>query len=400
MTARHRFLLGAIAPLLVLGVAACGTHEEPVAEARSAPSIEAAVAPATVRDLASSFEAGGVVRARTTASLLSRIVAEVREVRVQPGDRVRRGQVLVALDDRDLSAARSRADAATAAAAEGTSAARADQDAAEAAAVLARTTYERISTLRAKNSATPQELDQAVAARAGADARLRGATARVAEAAAAVDAARATSRAADVTASFALITAPFDGIVTNKLAEPGNMASPGAPLLTIDETGGFRLDVQVDESRVPLIGLGAPVSVELDAASAIAAPQQHPASFAGRIVEIARAVDPSARAFLVKIDLPPSAPVRSGMFGRARFAGPIRQALTVPARSVVRRGQLTLVFVVDAGGRARMRAVSLGASSGDVVEVLAGLDQGERVIVGPPPSITDGAVIHLARGGS
>lgn len=386
MTNKHLTVL--FVPLLALG--ACTSRQDATEGARATSSIEVAVAPVAVRELSQSFEAGGVIRARTTASITSRIVAEVREVRVRAGDRVRRGQPLVTLDARDLTAASAGAAATARAAAEGQTAALAEQQSAEATAVLARATYARISTLHTKNSATPQELDQASSALQSAEARVRSAGARVAEAEAAVDAARAAGEAASVTASFAVLTAPFDGVITAKLVEPGNMASPGVPLLILEDTTTFRLEVRVDETRAALIQPGAHAVVELaDDARGTA-----PASLAGSVAEVAQALDADAHAFLVKIDLPAGAPVRSGMFGRARFPEGRRQGLAVPAGGVVQRGQLTIVFVVDRDGRARMRPIRVGARSDDGVEVLAGLDAGERIVVDPPASLTDGMMVR------
>lgn len=398
MTVRSRLLQGALVLGLALGGAACADRADLRGSEGANPPIEARVFPATVQDLTTPFEAGGVIRARTTASLVSRIVAEVREVRVKPGDRVKRGQVLVTLDDRDLMAARSRAQAAVLAASEGAVAAQAARESADAALALARATHERVSQLRARNSATPQELDRATADLRAADAGVRAAVARVSESTAAVEVARGAGRVAEVNASFAHLTAPFDGLVTSKLIEPGNMAAPGIPLVTLDEVGGFRLEVRMDEARAALINVGADVQVETDGGFYGHADARKPPALSGRVVEMARTVDAGPHSFVVKVDLPADAPVRSGMFGRARFAGPTRQGLAVPASSVVHQGQLTLVFVVDAQDRARIRPLRLGVATNANVEVLAGLKAGELVIADPRPSIVDGTPIRRLPG--
>ena len=124
--------------------------------------------------------------------------------------------------------------------------------------------YERIAGLHAKRSATPQELDDATGALRAAEARAAGAAARAHAAVSGVDSARAASEAAGTTESFARITAPFDGVVTEKMVEPGNMAAPGTPLMRLEDTRGFRLDVRVDESRIGQISPGAIVPVSLD----------------------------------------------------------------------------------------------------------------------------------------
>ena len=114
-----------------------------------------------------------------------------------------------------------------------------------------------------------------------------------------------------------------------------------------------------------------------------------------RVVELAR-LDAASHTFLVKLELPDQPGLRSGGFGRARFSGPPRTALGVPAAALVRRGQLTFVFTADAGSVARLRAVSSGDTTGPTTEVLAGLAKGDRVIVSPPPALVDGQSVRPA----
>jgi RND family efflux transporter MFP subunit len=195
------------------------------------------------------------------------------------------------------------------------------------------------------------------------------------QAASSLESVRAASDQASVTESFTTIAAPFDGTITEKMVEPGNMASPGTPLLRLEDTRGFRLEVRADESRVGQIRNRDSVPVFLEAATA---------SIKGTVVEVSRAVDADARAFLVKIALPDAPGLRSGEFGKARFGGTPRRALTVPRSAIVRHGQITSVFVVD-NGRARVRLVNVSES-----EVVAGLTESELVIVSPPAGLTDG----------
>jgi multidrug efflux pump subunit AcrA (membrane-fusion protein) len=376
--------------LVAFGAGGCGDGREAERSTASTP-IEVRTAKATVQPLAQTFEAGGIIKARTTALITSRIAAELREVRVQPGDRVRQGQIVAVLDDRDLAARRVQAHASFLAAQSGAASADAEREMAGARLTLARETHGRIEALRQKNSATPQELDRATSELRTAEAGARAAAARSAEAAAQVTAAQAAEQAADVAASFSAIAAPFDGLITNRLLEPGNMAAPGVPLLTIETTDGFRLEVQVDAGRARSIDMGATALVDLDGPG-------EGESLTGRVVEVARAVDPMSHAYLVKVELPPSAAVRSGAFARARFSSEQRQVLVVPSAALVRRGQLSLVFVVDSERRARGRAVTPGEGSDGVIEVLAGIQPGEAVIVGPPASLADGSDVRESGG--
>lgn len=372
-----------------VAASACGGGKE-APQGPAAPALDVRVAAVESRQINDVFEAGGVVAAQTTATVAARIMAPVREVRVQPGDRVRAGQVLVVLDDRDLSAGARQATTARDAAGEGASAAGAALEGARAQLALARASHDRIVKLRERNSATAHEFDQAVAALRGAEAQLSAAEAQVRQAQAARASAGAASEAAGVTASFATITAPFDGLVTEKYVEAGNMVSPGMPLVRIEDSRGFRLDVRVDESRSTHVRVGDTVPVVLDRLD----DKGQQVEVAATVKEVARAVDADARAFLVKLSLPDDQ-VRSGMFGRARLPGAPRRAVLVPAAAVVRSGQVRSAFVVD-GTTARLRLVHLGSPTGAHVEVISGLSEGERVVIDPPAGLVDGRTLKYA----
>lgn len=379
-----------VAGVAVVSLAACqSSAPEPAAEARA--PIDVKTGAVTTTTWPTTHEAGGVVRARQVAVVSAQVVAPVREVRVKAGDRVRRGQTLVVLDGRQLGAFAAQATAAAAGSKLGLEAARAEQRAAEAAQVLAKATYDRVSGLKAKNSATAQELDQATAGLAAADARVAAARARVAEAEAGIDAATAAEQAASVGASYTTLTAPFDGIVAARHADPGSLAAPGAPLVTIEDTGGYRLEAQMDESRAHLVTPGSPADVRIDrGAGEVGAEWQR-----SKVAEIAN-IDPARHSFTVKVDLPEVEGIRSGLFGRVRLLGPSRTVLVAPGNAIVKRGQLTFAFALDAEGAARLRMVSVGEASGGQVEVLAGLQEGDQVVMDPPASLEDGRPVRGA----
>src|SRR5512140_285872 len=242
--------------------AGSGTRESSIPDTRSA--VEVSVQVTRLEPALQPFEAGGVVRARTTATLVSRILADIDSILVKPGDRVRAGQLLIRLDARDLQAQRAGAEAGLAAAEQGVKAATTNRDAALAGLAMATATHKRVSELRAKNSATPNEYDQAVSGLHEAESRAAGAEAVIHQAEAGVEAARAGLRGATVGASYADITAPFDGVVTEKKVEVGNMATPGAPLMVVEDTRAFRLEVRLDESRVAALDRAKPVDVVID----------------------------------------------------------------------------------------------------------------------------------------
>jgi RND family efflux transporter MFP subunit len=375
---------GAVAVTL----ASCSRAEMEERAAQTPKPIETTLATVAETEWPSIYEAGAVVRTRQTAVVSARVVAPILEVRVTAGDRVRRGQTLVVLDGRELQAQVARAAAGASGSTLALQAAQADKRAAESALVLARLTHDRVRGLHEKDSATKAELDEATAVLAGAEARVAGATARVAEAEQGIAAANAAEEAASVGASYTVLTAPFDGIVSARHADPGTLAAPGIPLLTLDDATGYRLEARIDESHAQLVAPGAEADVRLDRAGA-----DRQAWRRARVAEVA-SLDPARHSFLVKLDLPSDMPdVRSGQFGRVRLVGPARRALAVPASAVVRRGQLTLAFAIDEAGAARLRMVSVGDAEADRVEILAGLSAGDRIVLNPPANLEDGQPI-------
>jgi RND family efflux transporter MFP subunit len=317
------------------------------------------------------------------------MLAPILTVAVRAGNHVEAGQVLATLDAREADAQAARASAAFAAAQQSVHAAGAAKAAADAGVALATASFARVSGLYDKGVAAGRELDEATAALDTARAAVAGADAHAAEAAAAVDAAAHESKAAAVSASYARIVAPFAGTVVERLVDPGTMAAPGLVLFTVEDTSMFRLEVTADEARARSISVGQPASVRLDGSSG----EWRDA----RVSEIAR-LDAARHSFVVRIDLGRSRDLRSGLFGRARFVTGSREALSVPASSVVRRGQMTFVFAVDRDAQARLRAVTVGEPFSGRVEVLAGARDGEQVVDRPPPALRDGTTVTSGAG--
>jgi RND family efflux transporter MFP subunit len=236
--------------------------------------------------------------------------------------------------------------------------------------------------VRTKTTAARAEADQA-------SERLQALVARKSQIVARIDQAKADAANAEVFLSYTKILSPIDGIVTAKPAEVGQMASPGTPILTVEDDSHYRLEVLVEESRIGRIHLGDPVRVSIDALG------QKPME--GRVSEIVPSLDPASRSFIVKVDLQsPEAPTvfRSGLFGKARFNTGTKKVLTVPLQSVLERGQLTFVYVVDPAKIARMRLIQTGKTYGDRVEVLSGLSEGDQVILEPLSAVKDGAAVE------
>ena len=333
-------------------------------------------------DWPSNYEATGTVRARTSALISSKLMAAVGEVKVQAGDPVKEGQLVIVLDSRDLDASVRRAEAARDEVKGAFPEAESAVTAAKATLDLAQVTFNRMQDLYNKKSVTNQEFDEASARLKAAQAAYEMTRAKRAQLDAKLAQAEQEVRSASVSRGYAEIAAPFAGVVVSKQVEAGNMAIPGAPLLTIERKGAYRLEASVEESRLGSIRIGQKVPVRLNTRAVT-----------GTVSEIVPEVDAASRAGTVKIDLPATPDLRSGAFGRAMFGTGMRKVLTIPAASAIERGQVQSVLVME-NGTARTRLVTLGAKSAGRVEVLSGLNAGEKVIVSPPLGVGDGSAVE------
>ncbi len=333
------------------------------------------------------YEATGTVRARSSAIISAQMMGYVREVKVQAGDHVHAGQRLVTLDTRDLDVNSRRAEAAREEVR--TSVPEADSAVAAAKANLdfAKSTFNRMRELFQKTSISSQEFDEASAKLKASEAAYEMTRARRIQLNSKLVQSEQEVRATQVTRSYGDVVAPFAGVVTAKSVEPGSLAMPGTPLLTIEREGAFRLEAAVEESRLGAIRVGQPVSVTLDSVDR---------TLDARVSEIVPAVDAASRAYIVKIDLPPTASLRSGVFGRAAFPLGSRSLLAIPSGAVSERGQLQSVMIAE-NGVAHTRLITEGQKSNDRVEVLSGITAGEKVIFPVPRGLADGARVEVRR---
>jgi RND family efflux transporter MFP subunit len=384
-------LLGIVALGVVAGgLSACGSGEDG-AQAKVAEPVPVTVAPVATIDTAERLEAGGVVAAQESASISSRIVATISGIRVKAGDRVRAGDVLITLDARDVTEHTGQVRANALAAENTLTKARTEQSAAEAEHRSASAWQKRIAMLHARNSATDQERDEAEARLSGAAARLAGTQAGIEGADAHLASARAAVGVATATESFATVRAPFDGLVTERLTDPGNLATPGLPLLRIESDGARQVVVRVDEGRAAYVHAGDRVTVLIAAA---AEEGTDDTAMQGVVTEVARAVGTDQRTFTVKVGLPSTVTTRTGSFARVVFRGAPRRALLVPAHAIQRHGQVSSVYVVQ-DGVATLRVIRVGTSLSEGVEVVAGLDAGESIVVSPLTRLVDGAEVTV-----
>lgn len=285
----------------------------------------------------------GTVRSRTVANIAPRMTARIIEIKVKAGDKVKKGAVIARLDERDVKAQENAALAALAGANAQANRAKADE--------------QRIRSLYSKEAATRENFDAVVA-------RAKEVQAGVNQAASTVTEIR--SHLAD-----SLLLAPFDGIVVKRLKEPGDMALPGVPVVTLQTSQGLRLEADVPSTCAGRYSIGMDVTVRIDTLGLTSRAQ---------IDEISPEVDPQTRTQLIKIGLPAIEGLQPGYFGWLEQACGQHEALLIPVSSVEHIGQLEVVKVWSEG-RELMRHIRTGKTFGEKIEVISGLHAGETVII-------------------
>jgi RND family efflux transporter MFP subunit len=288
-------------------------------------------------------------------------MANVQAINVREGDTVKRGQVLIQMDRSQFVTATERGQAAVQAAEHEIASAQAEMD-------LAKIDFQRMGDLHKKDIVSTRDYDQART-------RLDSSSAHLELARSNRDQALAALNNDKIQLGYTRILAPFDGIVTERRVDPGVLAAPGVPLLTVEEAGNYRLDVAVDERDLRYLHQGDIVPVLFDALGS--------SPLSARIVQIVPAADPLSHSFVIKLDLPHNAGLRSGLFGRALFTRGQKQAIEIPRAAVLDRGQLQSVYVLGENNTAILRYVTLGMQTGDQVEVLSGLMPSEVIVSDP-----------------
>jgi membrane fusion protein, multidrug efflux system len=197
---------------------------------------------------------------------------------------------------------------------------------------------------------------------------------------------QAMLREAEVMLGYAEIRAPFDGVVARTSAHRGDLAAPGMVLLEIEGTTDFQVEAAVPDSLAARLVRGIALTVELPGVGV---------TFTGSLAEVSSTADSQTRSVLVKISVPANTVVRSGEFARVQVPGAPVPTLLVPATALSSLGQMERIFVVGADSRAGLRLVKSGPVHGDRVEILSGLDAGERVVVNPPAGLREGQALEF-----
>ena len=337
--------------IAVLLLAGCGSKEEPASPVVSAApqtTIQGAVVEIKTAQVPIRVEVTGQVTPIFQATLSSRIQGTIDRLLVREGTQVVKGQTLIQLDSRDVQADLARAKA----------------EVENAKAQLA-----RMKKLYGQDAVSKQEMENATR------------TYKVAE---------ANQKAVVAQLSYTVVKAPFDGVITEKKVEAGELASPGQPLLKMEDPLQLRLEATVAEGDLKSISRGDKIPVFIDALAA--------QTLTGVVSQILPAGDPQTHTFMVKVDLPKTAGLKTGMFGRFQLEKGMAQTMVVPDSAIVERGDLTSVYVVGSDQIGRLRWIKVGRRFDKQVEILSGVNAGERVLLegargvdGAPVKIVDAA---------
>lgn len=287
-------------------------------------------------------EVVGTVRAKLHAAVEAKVSGRIEALLVAPGQLVKQGETIASLDSREV---------------------KARLDSAQAVRDQATRDLERISKLVKDGASTTSELDAV-------QARQRVATAAVAE--------------AETMLGHARVVAPFDGVITSKLADVGDLATPGRPLVEIEDPARLRFEADVPEALLDRLQLGVKLPVRVSSLKE---------SVEGVVSEIAPVAEAVSRTYLVKLDLPVVPGLRAGQFGRVAVPTGEADVPHVPVSSVIQRGQLEYVYVAEAG-KAHLRLIRTGKRFGDDVEVVSGLNAGEKVVA-DPSQVQDGQPLEV-----
>ncbi len=354
--ASRPLVLTLAATLLLAG---CGHSTENAAAPGSGASVPAEVITINETNLAqtATFPAGVV--ASEQIQIASRIMGYVRQINVETGQHVKAGQLLITVDPTDIQGQVSLAQASLAQA--------------EAALADAKADYDRFGDLYREEAIPKAQWDKI---------RLQYAVAQQQ-----ANAARAGHATAEAQMRYAAIHAPFAGVITQRMTSVGALAAPGQPLLMLVNPASLDIETQVPEAVYARLKVGETVGLHVNSAH-----------LNGTIRALVPSVDPVSHTHLVKIALPAAGQLQSGMFATVDFRIGEHPGLRLPASAVIDRAGIPGVFVVDAQGIAQFRMVRPGDTVDGQTTILAGLENGEHVVLTPPTGLQTGD--HVVRPGA
>ena len=320
-----------------------GCHKAAEQTQAELPSAVVRVQTVERKSRAATEDVVGTVRPKLSAAIEAKVSGRIGQMLVVPGQTVKAGERLVVLDAHEIQS-------------------RLDQ--AAAARQQAENDLKRFTALLEQKILSQSEFENA-------QSKFRMAAAAEAE--------------AKTMLGYTDIVAPFAGVITRKLADVGDLAMPGKPLLQMENPDTLRFEADVPEALIGNVKLGDKLAVRI---AAVASETE------GTVAEMSPTADANSRTYLVKLDLPGATGLRSGQFGRVSVPVGEASAIRVPAAAVIQRGQMELVFVV-ASNHAQLRLVKTGSRIGDEIELVSGLNSGEQVVTEDASTLVDGQPVTL-----
>lgn len=359
------------AAFLIFTVSGCGEKIKPGESGVTRPLVSGVgIEEIISSEVTDFYETSGTLKSVNTAFVSAKIMGEVREIRVKPGDHVRKGEVLLIINAPDINAR-----------------ARAAQDSLEEAQRalemagekknLMEKTFERYRKLFDATAVSEQEFDEIKT-------RREVALLEYERSKKTLNRAESGLSEAEAFMNYSIIKSPLDGTVAEKMIDTGNMAVPGAPLILV-EAPLYRVEAPVDETLLHSIKNGMSVAISIDAINM---------NTTGRVTEIVRQIDPLTRTFTVKIaldDAPQS--LRGGFYAKVKFPLANKAMLSVTEDSIITRGELKGVYAVNEQGIITLRLVKTGKRYDGKVEILSGLNSGDRIIVSGVDRAVDGGKV-------
>ena len=332
--------------LFALGIIGGGEKTEPGNTANNISPLPAGAKTLTIgKELSDNLMSWpGTIRSRSVAKIAPKLNARILEVTVNAGDAVKKGDIIARLDEQALQAVYQQA--------------RAGLHVAQAQANQAISDEKRIKDLYSKDAATRQNYDAVIA---------RAKTAR-----ATVRRANSAVKQVRVNLGENVLKAPFDGIISERLKEPGDMGLPNDPIVILQKPDDLQLEAAIPTSCAKRITLGMDVNIRIDALNR---------TISGTIDEIVPTIDPLTRTQLVKAALPSSEGLIPGLFAWLEQSCEDHQnVLLIPVSAVLHYGQLEAVKIV-ADNQVYTRHIRTGKQKGEKVEVLSGLREGETIMI-------------------
>jgi len=355
------FVTGVLSGLISLS--SCSTPVEKRGETESTPVAVTVATPAG--NSGESIQLSGRIESENTANISTRVMGYISSVKVKTGDRVQKGALLATINSTDIEAKKAQVVARI--------------SAAEAAYKNAARDYTRFQTLHKQQSVSDKELENITLHYTAAKSDL--------------EAARQGLKEVNAMLSYTQIRAPFSGVVTQKLADEGSMASPGMPLLIVEQSGNLRVSATVSESDILQLNPGDVAQVQIKSTDR---------RFSGKIIGLSPSSQASGGQYVVKITIPANEQkgLLSGMYANATVASkPGAQGqnggVRVAVAAIVYRDQLTGVYVVSDKNTASLRWVRLGKVSGDQVEVLSGLNVNEKFVLDAKGKLYNGVSVRI-----